>query len=183
MKVLTICGSLRTASFNRKLLKLATEVAQKLGAEVVDADLKKINLPMYDQDIEEAGMPANVLEFKKMVGDADVLIMASPEYNYSVTGALHNAIDWLSRGGNSLDKKTVAIIGTSPGPFGTVRGQNHLRQMLSALNAQFLAQPQMLLRSAMQAFAEDGSLVDQKGQEVLEQLIKNTFDFHNKLKV
>ena len=138
---------------------------------------------MYDQDIEEAGMPANVVAFKKMVEQADILIIASPEYNYSITGALHNAIDWLSRGGNSLNNKTVAMMGASPGPFGTVRGQNDLRQVLSALNVQFLSQPQMLLRSAAQAFAQDDSLVDPKGQEVLEQLIKNTFDFHNKLKV
>lgn len=182
MQVLTICGSLRVGSFNRKLLKLAVKAAENLGAQVEDADLKKINLPMYDQDIEDAGIPVDVLNFKKSVEQADVLIIASPEYNFSISGALKNAIDWLSRGGNSLNNKTVAMIGASTGPFGTVRGQNDLRQILSALNVQFLTQPQMLVRFAKEAFAEDGSLVDPKGKEILEKLVKNTFELHTKLK-
>ncbi len=182
MQVTTICGSLRTNSFNRKLLKLATKVAENLDAQVEDLDLKKINLPLYDQDIEDAGIPANVLDFKKRVEQSDVLIIVSPEYNYSISGNLQNAIDWLSRGGNSLNNKTVAIMGVSAGPFGTVRGQNHLRQVLSALNVQILTQPQMLVRFAAQAFNEDGSFTDPKSQEVLEKLIKNTFELHNKLK-
>lgn len=182
MKVLTICGSLRAASYNRKLLKVATKVAEGLGAQVQDVDLKKIVLPLYDQDIQDAGMPESVLNLKKMVEEADVVLFASPEYNYSISGVLKNAIDWLSRGINSLDQKTVAIMGASPGAFGTVRGQAHLRQILFSVNAQILSKPELYVKFADKAFDEQGGLTDPKTQEILEKLIEDTFELHNKLK-
>lgn len=182
MKVLTICGSLRAASYNRQLLRAASKVAQNLGAEVQNADLKEVVLPMYDQDIQDAGMPKIVQDLKEMVQTADVILFVSPEYNYSVPGVLKNAIDWLSRGTNSLDQKTVAIMGASPGAFGTVRGQAHLRQILVGLNVRILSKPEVCLRFCDQAFDQSGNLVDPKNQEILEKLIKNTFELFNKLK-
>lgn len=182
MKILTICGSLRAASYNRKLLKVASKVAQNLGAEVQDADLKQIVLPLYDQDIQDAGMPESILNLKTMVEGSDAVLFVSPEYNYSVPGVLKNAIDWLSRGKNSLDKKTVAIMGASPGAFGTVRGQAHLRQILSGLNVRILPKPEMYVSFCDKAFDESGNLIDPKTQEILEKLIKDTFELYNKLK-
>ncbi|MCX6779951.1 MAG: NAD(P)H-dependent oxidoreductase [Candidatus Magasanikbacteria bacterium] len=182
MKVLTICGSLRAGSYNRKLLKIAASVAENLGAQVQNADLKVLNLPIYDQDIEDVGMPENVMEFKSMVEQSDIILFVSPEYNHSVSGALKNAIDWLSRGKKSLDQKTAAIMGASDGAFGTVRGQAHLREILGALSVRLIPSPELFVRFADKAFDEQGKFIDPKTQEVLERLMKKTFELYDKLK-
>lgn len=114
IKVLVISGSLRRDSFNRKLLNVAKKMAAELGAEVSEADLKELSLPVYDGGIEAQGMPESVQKLKAAVEATDVLLIASPEYNHSISGALKNAIDWLSRGENSLDGKLAAIFGASP---------------------------------------------------------------------
>src|SRR5690349_2107491 len=119
VKVLAISGSLRRESFNRKALTIARSLAAEFTSEIQEADLKELALPVYDEDIETAGMPESVTRLKAMVGAADVLLIASPEYNHSIPGGLKNAIDWLSRGGNSLDGKVAAIFGASNGPYGT----------------------------------------------------------------
>lgn len=183
LKVLAISGSLRRDSYNRKALQIAKKFAADLGVEVNEADLKALDLPIYDGDIEEQGIPESAQKFKKMVEECDILLIASPEYNYSFSGALKNAIDWLSRGGkNSLDSKVAAIFGASSGPFGTLRGQYHLRQTLFALNVFVLPQPQVFIKFAGEAFDEYGSFKDQKLSEQLRDLIEKTLKFAVKLK-
>jgi chromate reductase len=169
-KVLAISGSLRKDSFNRKALQIAKGLAQA-AAEVREADLRELALPVYDGDIEAAGMPEPVLRFKVMVEAADVLLIASPEYNHSVPGGLKNAIDWLSRGGNSLDGKVAAIFGASTGPFGTARGQIHLRYVLTVLNVLVIPQPMVYIRNAAEAFNPDGSFREPKTTEILKRLV------------
>ena len=122
LKVLGISGSLRKYSYNRKALQIAKKIASDLGAEVSEADLKELNLPIYDGDIEAQGLPESVKKFKAAVEVNDVLLIVSPEYNYSISGALKNAFGWASRGGNSFDGKWAVIFGVSPGAFGTLRG-------------------------------------------------------------
>lgn len=178
IRVLAISGSLRKDSYNRKALKIAKNIATKLGAEVKEADLKQLNLPIYDGDIEAKGFPQSVKKLKKLVEEADVLLIASPEYNRSISGALKNAIDWLSRSNNSLDNKVVAIFGASTGNFGTLRGQNHLRQILAALNVFILPQPQVFIPLAHEAFSPNGSLKDKKIYKRLDNLIQQTFKFY-----
>lgn len=180
LKVLAISGSLRKDSYNRKALQVAKKFAAELNAEVNEADLKELNLPIYDGDIEAQGMPESVQKFKKEVEENDVLLIASPEYNYSISGVLKNAIDWLSRGGNSLDGKAAVIFGASPGPFGTLRGQYHLREILFALNVFVLPQPQVFIRSAHEAFNADGSFKDEKLSNQLKDLIEKTLNFAKK---
>lgn len=114
LKVLAISGSLRRDSCNRKALQIAKKIAADWGAEISELDLKTMNLPIYDGDIEAQGMPEAVQKLKAAVEATDVLLIASPEYNHSISGALKNAIDWLSRGENSLDGKLTAIFGASP---------------------------------------------------------------------
>lgn len=174
LKVLGICGSLRKDSANLKALKIAMTIAKNLGADVKEASLR--DLPMYDGDIE-ANPPKAVRDLAKMAAEADVFLFASPEYNYSVTGVLKNAIDWLSRGETPLDGKAAVIFGVSGGPFGTVRGQNHLRQVLTAqgVNMAVLSQPQVLVRNGFEAFDDKGEFKDAKTREILEDLIKKTF--------
>lgn len=182
LKVLAISGSLRRDSYNRKALRIATQIAEDLGAEIAEADLKELALPIYDGDIEAAGFPESVLKLKAMVEAADVLLIATPEYNFSVPAALKNALEWLSRGDEEADGKVAAIFGAATGGMGTVRAQLHLRQVLLDLNVLVLPKPQVHIRLARQAFNPDGSFSDQKTHELLKNLIQKTFDFALQLK-
>ena len=174
LKVLAISGSLRSESYNRKALQVAKEIAIDLGAEVTELDLRELDLPIYDKVIKDQGLPESVRKLKKTVESTDVLMIASPEYNYSVSGALKNAIDWASREGNSLNGKVAAVFGASTGGFGTLRGQFQLRQILASVNVLILPQPQVLISRAEEAFRPDGSLAEAKTLETLKTLIEKT---------
>ena len=181
LKVLAISGSLRKDSYNRKALQIAKRLASATQAEVEEADLKKLALPIYDGDIEAEGVPEQVVRFKAMVEAADVLLIASPEYNHSIPGGLKNAIDWLSRGHNSLDGKVAAILGASDGPYGTARGQIQLRYILSVLNVIVIPQPLVYIRNAADAYNPDGSFKDPKTTEILTRLIDRALQLAAKL--
>lgn len=183
LKVFAISGSLRRDSYNRKALQIAKQFATEAGAEVQEADFDALALSVYDGDLEAQGFPEPVQKLREAVAAADVLLIASPEYNYSVPGGLKNAIDWLSRGGNVLNGKVAAIFGVSSGPFGTVRMHSHLRQVLSGLNVFLLPQPQVLIRFGGEAFNPDGSFKDEKTAELLKKLVTETLLFAQKLKM
>jgi len=182
LAVLAISGSLRRDSYNRKALQVAKRLAAEAGGEVAEADLKELALPIYDGDIEAQGMPDPVLRLKAAVEAADVLLIASPEYNHSISGALKNAIDWLSRGKNSLDGKVAAVFGASTGVFGTARGQYHLRQTLAALNVMVITAPQIYIGSAADAFQPDGSFKNPKTAELLLRLVTRALKVAGQLK-
>ena len=171
LKVVAISGSLRQDSYNKKALHVATRFAAEKGMNIEEIDLKRLGLPLYDADIESQGFPESVENIRKIVQSSDVILIASPEYNHSVTGALKNAVDWLSTKKNILDGKTAVIFGASTGPFGTLRSQTHLRQILTALNVFVLPQPQVYIRFANEAFDGDGNLVDIKIQNQLKELV------------
>jgi chromate reductase len=176
IKALAICGSLRKDSYNKKLLENAIKIAKDLGVDASEIDLKKLDLPIYDGDIEAKGLPKSVQELKKAIEACDLLLIASPEYNNSISGALKNAIDWASRGKNSFDGKVAAIFGASIGQFGTVRGQLHLRQILAYLNVLIVAQPQVYVWNCDKAFKKDGTLIDEKTTDLLKKLIADSLD-------
>ena len=182
IKVLGISGSLRTESYNRKALQIAKRFATEAGAEVKETDLRELALPIYDGEIEAKGVPESVAILKAAVETADLLLIASPEYNGSVSGALKNAIDWLTRGKNSLDGKTAAVFGASTGMFGTIRGQIHLRYVLGLLNVQIAQHPMVHIRLAAEAFNADGSLKDPKTAELLRKLVGNALKLAGRLK-
>ena len=183
LKALALSGSLRTGSYNRKALQIAKAIATELGAEIKELDLRELNLPIYDGDFHEQGLASEPIKtLKSSIEWTDVLLIASPEYNYGISGALKNAIDWASRGNNSLDGKWAAIFGASRGIFGTLRGQFQLRQILGALNVFILPQPHVFIKSAAEAFDPDGSLKDQKSHEQLKKLIQKTLEFAAKTK-
>ena len=171
LKVVAISGSLRQDSFNKKALRIATRFAIEEGMNIEEIDLMRLGLPLYDADIESHGFPGAVENIRKIVQPSDVILIASPEYNHSVTGALKNAVDWLSTKKNILDGKTAVIFGASTGPFGTLRSQTHLRQILTALNVFVFPQPQVYIRFANEAFDGDGNLVDIKIQNQLKELV------------
>lgn len=101
MKILGFAGSLRKDSFNRKLLANAISTAKELGQTIEPFDL--LGIPLYNGDVEAAGMPDIVNEFRERITEADALVIATPEYNYSIPGVLKNAIDWASRPPNALN--------------------------------------------------------------------------------
>ncbi len=171
LKIIAIPGATRAGSYNRKLLAIAVREAEKQGASVELLDLKEANLPMYDGDLEAQGVPKAVAEFKKKIAQCGGAIIATPEYNFSIPAVLKNALDWASREPNAFKGKTIAIMGASPGGFGTVRAQLHLRQIMVELDTWVVPKPLVHVSKAHEAFDERGALKDEKTTQALQALI------------
>ncbi|MCH7585741.1 MAG: NAD(P)H-dependent oxidoreductase [Acidobacteria bacterium] len=167
LHVLAISGSLRRGSYNTALLRAAADMAP----QSMKIDIYPIgDLPLYDADLEAAGNPDPVTRFREAVAEADALLLATPEYNWSTTAALKNAIDWASRGGVEapLNHKPAAILGAG-GRFGTLRAQLHLREILSHNQVRLVEHPQVHVSMAADKFDSDGRLehertIDQLGR-------------------
>ena len=168
--ILGIAGSIREGSFNRFALRAAQGLVPA-GAKLETFDIK--GLPGFSQD-EEATPPAQVVELKKRVRDADAILLVTPEYNYSVPGVLKNAIDWASRpyGDSAWARKPVAIMGASVGTLGTARAQYHLRQMFVFLNMFAVNQPEVMISNAHKYFDADGNLTDDVAKKLISQLLE-----------
>ncbi|HWS82684.1 MAG TPA: NAD(P)H-dependent oxidoreductase [Ktedonobacteraceae bacterium] len=168
--IVGFAGSLRKKSYNRSLLRGAQDLLPD-GAtlEIISID----EIPLFNQDVEDLGDPEPVKVFKEKIRQADALLIATPEYNYSVSGVLKNAFDWASRppGQSVLTGKPTAIMGASPGQFGTVRAQLHLRQSLLDVNAQTVNKPEVLINHAAQKFDADGNLIDEKARQLIRALL------------
>lgn len=166
-KILAMGGSLRRDSFNQKLAAMVADAARQAGAEVTLISLRDFPLPLFDQDLEAAtGKPENARKLKALFREHQGLILASPEYNSSVTAALKNAIDWVSRVDTNdepslaaLAGKTAVLCAASPGGLGGLRGLVHLRSILGNIGITVLPD-QVAVGSAHTAFREDGSLID-----------------------
>jgi chromate reductase len=159
LHVLGISGSLRAASYNTALLRAA---ATLMPAEMTFEQFDLAPLPMYNQDVNEQGMPDVVQHFRQRIAAADALLIATPEYNHSIPGVLKNAIDWASRPPDQpFNNKPVAIMGASPGIFGTARMQKHLRHVCAALNMHVLNKPEVLIGGIPHKVDEHGTLVDE----------------------
>ena len=170
VKILAFAGSTRRESFNKKLVEVAAEGARQAGAEVTFIDLADLPLPLFDQDLEAAeGLPENARRLKALMIASDGFLIASPEYNSSISGVLKNAIDWASRreeGDKPLQAfagKAVALMSASPGALGGLRGLVHVRAILGNLGMLLLPQQKAVGR-AFEAFDEDGALADEKLQ-------------------
>lgn len=172
--LLAISGSLRADSYNRKALQIAKNIASELGADVIELDLKTLDLPLFNEDLRIHGFPESIKKLKETIASADILLIATPEYNHSIPGVLKNAIDWASDKTNPFFGKTAAIFGASNGLNGTLRAQLHLRQILAALDVEMVPQPQVFIRSAQNAFSPDGSFVDPRLTKQLRLLIEKT---------
>jgi chromate reductase, NAD(P)H dehydrogenase (quinone) len=153
-----IAGSLRRGSFNRGLLRAAVESAPD-GITIQPLEIR--DLPLFDADLDTDGGPEIVRAFKAAILAADGLFIATPEYNYSMPGVLKNALDWASRAPErALQDKAVAIVGASPGRWGTVRSQLALRQMLLSPACRVMPGPVLTIAGAREHFDEDGNLTD-----------------------
>jgi len=175
-RILAFAGSARKDSFNKKLLRVAVRAAEEAGAEVTLLDMAEYPLPLYDGDLESRdGLPTNAAKLKRLFLDHDGLMIASPEYNSSISGALKNAIDWVSRpeeGRAPLDcfaGKVAAICSAAAGGVGGMRGLVHVRAILG--NIQVLVIPaQVTVPASYDAFNDDGSLKDEKKHAATEDL-------------
>ena len=187
-RILAFAGSTRTDSFNKKLVKIAAQGARAAGAETTFVDLRDLPMPLFDEDLEaNDGTPDTVRQFKALLLAHDGLLIASPEYNSSLTAVLKNAIDWASRpaeGEASLGcfvGKVAAIMSASPGALGGLRGLVSLRSILG--NIKVLVLPdQIAVPKAYEAFDTDGSLKDAKQQAGIENLGANVATIVAKLK-
>ena len=171
LKVLGICGSLRKGSFNM----MALRAAQGLAPADMNIDIADISafLP-YNEDVKAQGFPAPVQTFRDQIAAADALLFATPEYNYSVSGVLKNAIDWASRPPNQpFDGKPVAMMGASGGVLGTARAQYHLRQICVFLNMYPVNKPEVMIPQAHNRFDAQGKLTDDVAAGLIKQLLES----------
>jgi len=174
--VVGFAGSLRRGSYNRALLRAATELAPST-LHIVIQELDGI--PLYNGDIEDAGVPPGVEQLRDAIRKADGLLIATPEYNHGVPGVLKNTIDWLSRPprDSALNGKVAAVMGASPGMTGTARGQSQLRQAFVFTNTYALLQPEVLIGRAHEKFDADGRLVHQATRDFLATFLQRFADF------
>jgi chromate reductase, NAD(P)H dehydrogenase (quinone) len=177
-KILAFAGSLRKNSFNKKISQIAALGAKEAGASVTYIDLKDYPIPLYDEEIEEKGLPENVLKLKELFSSHDGFIIASPEYNGSFSAVLKNTIDWVSRKKSAEDpslscfrNKVAVLLSASPGPLGGVRGLIALRQLLSTVHTLVLPEQKTipsfdskenLSEKDQQAIEKIGALLTQK---------------------
>jgi len=178
--ILGFAGSLRKTSYNKALLRAAMELAPK-DAKLEIFDLEGI--PPFNQDLEER-MPDKVKEFKAKIRAADAILIATPEYNYSIPGVLKNAIDWASRpyGDNPFEGKPVAVMSASPGMLGGARAQYHLRQVFVFLSMHPLNRPEVIIPFADDKIDPRGRVTDEKTKEKIRELLKNLVDWARKLR-
>ena len=172
LTILAISGSLRAGSYNTRLLHAARALApDSLAIEVV----RLHGIPLYDGDEEAAhGVPQPVLDLVERIRAADGVIIATPEYNFSVPGVLKNATDWVSRVKQQPFKdKRTGVMGASGGPLGTARAQYHLRQNLQGLEALVMAKPEVFAGSAPTRFSDTGELTDGPTRDVLAGCLKS----------
>jgi chromate reductase, NAD(P)H dehydrogenase (quinone) len=170
VSILGIPGSLRKASYNKAALRAAQELLPDgVTLEILDLD----GIPPFNED-DERVLPARVVELKARIRETDAILIATPEYNYSVPGVLKNAIDWASRpyGDNAWDGKPVALMGASPGSLGTARAQYHLRQTFVFLNMYPLNRPEVMISNAAQRFDAQGHLADEGLRTRIRQLLE-----------
>lgn len=177
--VLGMSGSLRKGSYNTALLAAASELLPE-GMTLERFDLSSI--PLYNDDIRALGYPKPVQEFRDRIASADALLIATPEYNYSIPGILKNAIDWASRPPDPpLNGKPVAIMGASTGNFGTARAQMHLRQVCVYCNMFPVNRPEVLVMRAREKFDAGGRLVDEVARGFLRDLLAALADWTRRL--
>jgi chromate reductase len=180
IKVLGFAGSLRKGSYNKALLRTALEeLPEDIELEVFDLE----GIPPYDQD-RDNDMPARVTEFKRKIKAADAILIATPEYNYSVPGVLKNAIDWASRppGDNSWDDKPVAIMSASIGMIAGARAQYHLRQTFVYINMHPVNRPEVMVPFVADKVDANGRVTDGKTRQKVKELLESLAAWTRRLK-
>jgi NAD(P)H-dependent FMN reductase len=171
LRLLIISGSSRPGSYNGRLASVAGTLASEAGATVTRLDLRSLGLPIYDAEIEAAGLPEGATGLRDTVASHDAVIVTSPEYNGFPTPLLINAFDWVSRTPAAGDKpaglaalagKPICVMSASPGPFGGMRSLMFARQFFHNVLGMLVVPEQLAISQAMNAFDETGLLRDEK---------------------
>ncbi len=172
--ILAFAGSTRTESANKKLLAIGVQAARDAGAEVTTVDLRDFPLPIYDGDLEQQeGVPAQAMELKALFRSHRGLLIATPEYNTSISGVLKNMIDWVSRPVPDepflapFTGKVAGLLSASLGPVGGLRAQAHLRQILSGIGVIVIPEHWSVPGLNDGTFDADGNLNDENGQRMV----------------
>ena len=175
-RIVAFAGSARKDSLDLQLVKVAAEGARAAGAEVTVLDMRDFPMPIFNQDLEEAeSPPENGRRLKRIMLAHDGLLIASPEYNSSITPLLKNTIDWVSRAGDgdkalaAYEGKVAAVMSASPGRLGGLRGLVHLLSILSSIGV-LVIPDQVAVGGAHTAFDEDGVLIDEGRRESIQGL-------------
>jgi chromate reductase, NAD(P)H dehydrogenase (quinone) len=183
-KLLIFAGSTRAQSFNRRLARVAAQLATGLGAEVTLLELSTLNIPLYNADLESQGTPPDVIRLKQLMLEHPGWVICSPEYNGSYTALLKNTLDWASspvkgdpewsQGMRSFNGKVVGLLSASPGALGGLRSLGNLAPLLRNLQC-WVAPQQFALGQAASAFDAQGQLIHEKHrssvQAVVEQVL------------
>jgi len=178
MKIIALSGALRRASYNTALLRAAAALAP----EGVTIELRTLHgIPLYDGDVEAEGIPDAVTTLREAIRAADALLISTPEYNNSIPGVLKNGLDWLSRpsgeGARLFGGKPTALIGATPGGFGTVQSQDALLSVLRAFGNDFWMGGRLMVSRTGTVFDADGQLVDDKVRAQLQQFVQGFVAF------
>ena len=169
ISVLAICGSLRAGSYNRAALRTAIELKPP-GMTIETADIG--SFPLYNEDVRAQGFPPPVETLRRQIAAADALLFVTPEYNYSMSGVLKNAIDWASRPPDQpFAGKPVAIMGAAAGMAGSARAQYDLRRSCVFLDMHPLNKPEVLIGQAQTKFDAEGRLTDEVGRGLIRDLL------------
>ena len=172
IKLLAFAGSARKDSYNHRLVQIAATGARQATAEVTVLDMNNFDLPIYNEDLEAEGRPADVQRLKDLFHDHDGLLISSPEYNSSVSPLLKNVIDWVSRPDEGhpplscYQGKVAGLMAASPGGLGGLRGLVHLRAILGNIGVTVIPD-QMAVGRAFEAFDDNGSLKDEGQQAAI----------------
>jgi len=180
IRILGFAGSLRKNSYNKATLRAAQGLVPE-GAALEIYDLASI--PLYNDDVREKGYPPEVQDFRSKIDAADAILMVTPEYNYSISGVLKNAIDWASRPpGPPLGQKPCAIMGATQGMWGTTKAQHHLRQMCVFLDLWPVNKPEVLIAQAQNKFDAAGTLTDEATKKLIAELMTALVAWTKRLK-
>ncbi len=181
MKLIALSGALRRASYNTALLRAAATLAPA----GVTLELHTLHgIPVYDGDIEAQGIPEAVTTLREAIRAADGLLISTPEYNNSIPGALKNGLDWLSRpsgeGAKLFGGRPTALMGATPGGFGTMQAQDAMLSVLRTFGSDFWMAGRLMVSRAGTVFDADGHLVDDKVREQLQAFMQGFADFVRK---
>ncbi|MGE3800027.1 MAG: NADPH-dependent FMN reductase [Candidatus Kapaibacterium sp.] len=182
VKILVFAASLREESLNRKLATVAARYAEEEGAEVQHVHFQELAPPLYNGDAQQKiGFPVETEKFVQYLEEADGLILASPEYNYSLPGTLKNAIDWVSRvRPMPLRGKSALLISTSTGQIGGIRGLWQLRIPLEGLGV-YVHPDMYALPWGGKMFDEEGYLVEEERGELLQKMVRSFISFTERI--
>jgi chromate reductase, NAD(P)H dehydrogenase (quinone) len=179
INVIAISGSIRDKSTNTYLLQQAALLAP---AHIKIQLLDIANIPFFNADLLAMPLPEAINNLQTALTNTDALIIATPEYNYSITGVLKNTLDWISAmQPNPLDNKAVSIMGVSSGSIGTARAQLHLRHILSFMNAYAVNRPEVIVSNSADKFDKNGKIIDQTTLMYLAQNLEQLYKLQQQL--